>query len=335
MSETTLAINFPPALRDWITQRLQRGGAPDQMAQALASQGYDPLVARELVAAFARAYREGAPLPRDSITVSRVKPAAPGVRLARLGRGTLLRAADRHVRVLSRMDQPAVAVLEGVLSHDECDALVAMAQPRLAPSTTVDPSTGFTVVSDERTSHGVFFRLQENALVARIDQRISALMRLPVEHGEGLQVLRYGVGAQSTPHYDFLMPTNAANQASLARSGQRVSTLVVYPTMSTPAARPRFPRSASRFRRARAMRCISSTAMRPASSTAGHCTPGHQCRRARNGSSPNGCGSGASCQPPARSVFPVSARGSNRFSASLFLVGACPCETLLLRTCTR
>ncbi|MFS8975084.1 2OG-Fe(II) oxygenase [Cupriavidus necator] len=228
MSETTLAINFPPALRDWITQGLQRGGAPDQMAQALASQGYDPLVARELVAAFARAYREGAPLPRDSITVSRVKPAAPGVRLARLGRGTLLRAADRHVRVLSRMDQPAVAVLEGVLSHDECDALVAMAQPRLAPSTTVDPSTGFTVVSDERTSQGMFFRLQENALVARIDQRISALMRLPVEHGEGLQVLRYGVGAQSTPHYDFLMPTNAANQASLARSGQRVSTLVVY-----------------------------------------------------------------------------------------------------------
>lgn len=215
MSETMLAIiNFPSALRDWITQGLQRGGAPDKMVQVLASQGYDPLVARELVTAFERAYREG-------------KPAAPGVRLARLG-GTLLGAADREVRVLSRMDKPAVAVLEGVLSHDECDALVAMAQPRLAPSTTVDPSTGFTVVSDERTSHGMFFRPQENALVARLDQRISALMRLPVENGEGLQVLRYGVGAQSTPHYDFLMPTNAANQASLARSGQRVSTLVVY-----------------------------------------------------------------------------------------------------------
>ncbi|WP_059412092.1 2OG-Fe(II) oxygenase [Cupriavidus basilensis] len=227
MPETTLAtIHFPPALRDWITQGLQRGGAPDHMAQALASQGYDPLVARELVAAFARARREGTPAPRDSITVSRAVPAAAGG--PRLAQGTLLRAADRDVRVLSRMDQPIVAVLEGVLSHDECDALVAMAQPRLAPSTTVDPSTGFTVVSEGRTSHGMFFRLQENALVARLDQRISALMRLPVENGEGLQVLRYGVGAQSSPHYDFLMPTNAANQASLARSGQRVSTLVVY-----------------------------------------------------------------------------------------------------------
>lgn len=79
MPETTLAtIHFPPALRDWITQGLQRGGAPDHMAQALASQGYDPLVARELVAAFARARREGTPAPRDSITVSRAVPAAAG-----------------------------------------------------------------------------------------------------------------------------------------------------------------------------------------------------------------------------------------------------------------
>ncbi|WP_454724445.1 MULTISPECIES: 2OG-Fe(II) oxygenase [Cupriavidus] len=226
MSETTLAtIHFPPALRDWILQGLQRGGAPGQMAQALISQGYDPLVAGELMAAFERARREGTPAPQDSITVARAMAAPAGPRLAQ---GTLLRAADRDVRVLSRLDTPVIAVLEGVLSHNECDALVAMAQPRLAPSTTVDPSTGFTVVSGDRTSHGMFFRLQENALVARLDQRISALMRLPVENGEGLQVLRYGVGAQSSPHYDFLMPTNAANQASLARSGQRVSTLVVY-----------------------------------------------------------------------------------------------------------
>ncbi|WP_420997800.1 2OG-Fe(II) oxygenase [Cupriavidus sp. 30B13] len=226
MPDTTLAtIHFPPALRDWITQGLQRGGAPDQMAGALAAQGYDPLLARELVAAFERARREGTPAPQDSITVTRSAAPASGARLAQ---GTLLRAADRDVHVLSRMDKPLIAVLEGVLSHDECDALVALARPRLAPSTTVDPSTGFTVVSDDRTSHGMFFRLQENALVARLDQRISALMRLPVENGEGLQVLRYGVGAQSSPHYDFLMPTNAANQASLARSGQRVSTLVVY-----------------------------------------------------------------------------------------------------------
>jgi prolyl 4-hydroxylase len=50
----------------------------------------------------------------------------------------------------------------------------------------------------------------------------------PIEHGEGLQVLNYPTGAQSTPHFDYLMQTNAGNRASVARSGQRVATLIVY-----------------------------------------------------------------------------------------------------------
>jgi prolyl 4-hydroxylase len=84
------------------------------------------------------------------------------------------------------------------------------------------------MASISRSSEGMFFRLQENPLVARIDRRVSRLMNLPLENGEGLQILRYRSGAQSVPHFDFLMPTNAANVASLERSGQRVSTLVIY-----------------------------------------------------------------------------------------------------------
>jgi prolyl 4-hydroxylase len=41
-------------------------------------------------------------------------------------------------------------------------------------------------------------------------------------------VLRYGPSTRTTPHFDFLIPSNAANRASLARSGQRVSSLVIY-----------------------------------------------------------------------------------------------------------
>jgi hypothetical protein len=31
-------------------------------------------------------------------------------------------------------------------------------------------------------------------------------MNLPIDHGEGLQVLRYGPGTRYTPHFDFLVP---------------------------------------------------------------------------------------------------------------------------------
>jgi prolyl 4-hydroxylase len=53
-------------------------------------------------------------------------------------------------------------------------------------------------------------------------------MNCPREHGEGLQVLRYGPGGHTAPHFDFLVPSNPANEASLKRSGQRLSTLMIY-----------------------------------------------------------------------------------------------------------
>ncbi|RZT42470.1 2OG-Fe(II) oxygenase [Cupriavidus agavae] len=218
-------VHFSNELRDWIVNALRRGGQPDEIVRALAAQRFDAGVARDLVDAFGRVLREGGAMPEGSLTIARQapQPAAP-----RLPRATVLHGGDRNVSVLTRHDKPVVAVLEAVLTHAECDSLIAAARPRLAASTITDPQTGEQVVSPDRTSRGMFFRLAETPLLARLDARISALMQMPVAHGEGLQVLHYTAGAQSRPHFDFLMPNNAANQASIARSGQRVSTLVIY-----------------------------------------------------------------------------------------------------------
>jgi prolyl 4-hydroxylase len=119
-------------------------------------------------------------------------------------------------------------VLSEVLDEDECARLIALAKYRLTPSTVVDPGTGMNVVAGHRSSYGMFFQLRENAFIATLDERISDIMNMPVENGEGIQVLYYPAGAQSAPHFDFLMPSNPANRASLECSGQRVSTLVTY-----------------------------------------------------------------------------------------------------------
>lgn len=230
-SPTQLAtLHFSAALRDWILDALRRGADPDALVQALASRQYDPRTARDLVLAFARVLREGLPIPDGQITVERQAVAREAAEIAsgRLPRVSVLSGGDRDVRVLSRIEQPLIAVLEGVLSHAECDALIDAARPRLKPSTTVDPQTGEEITSTDRSSLGMFFRLAETSLLQTIDARVSALMQMPIEHGEGLQVLNYAPGAQSRPHFDFLIPSNAANQASIARSGQRVSTLVIY-----------------------------------------------------------------------------------------------------------
>ncbi len=218
-------LHFSAELRDWIVQALRHQRSPDEIVRGLVTEHFDPVMARALVDAFARVLREGLPLPEGQITIERatVAPAQP-----RLPRTSILHGGDRAVHVLSRIEKPVVAVLENVLSAQECDALIAAARPRLAPSTIVDPLTGEHVVSPDRSSQGMFFRLAESPLLAVIDARISALMQMPLENGEGLQVLHYTPGARSSPHFDFLMPGNAANQASIARSGQRVSTMVIY-----------------------------------------------------------------------------------------------------------
>ena len=217
-------LRFAPALSEWVLHNLRQGCAPAQVMEAMRAQRMPAEAARSIVDAFVFALRTGSPVPIDSVTV------APPYRYepSRLPQGTSIRAADRLVRVAARAAQPAMAVLNDVLDAQECEELIALARPRLTPSTTVDPLTGQDRAGGHRSSLGMFFRLRENPLVARIDERVSALMNLPVENGEGLQVLHYPAGAQSLPHFDFLVPSNTANQASLARSGQRVSTLVSY-----------------------------------------------------------------------------------------------------------
>jgi prolyl 4-hydroxylase len=74
----------------------------------------------------------------------------------------------------------------------------------------------------------MFFRPAETPLIALLDRRVAELMNCPPENGEGLQVLRYGAGGHTAPHFDFLIPSNPTNEASLKRSGQRLSTLMIY-----------------------------------------------------------------------------------------------------------
>jgi prolyl 4-hydroxylase len=147
---------------------------------------------------------------------------------SRLPHGSSIKTAGREVRVLARAEKPTLALLGGLLSPEECTQLIELARPRLQPSTIVDPATGKDVVADHRSSYGMFFRLQETPFIAGIDRRISEVMNLPVENGEGLQILHYPAGAESALHFDFLVPSNPANQQSIVRSGQRVSTLVSY-----------------------------------------------------------------------------------------------------------
>jgi prolyl 4-hydroxylase len=220
-------VHFSPELSAWLTRNLDRGCPPAQLVETMVGQRMEGKVASAIVEAFLGARREGRPAPVSSVTIE--EDGLTFVREPpRLRSGALVGTSDRAVRVQARAESVGLTVLGDLLDDEECAGLIERARPRLQASTVVDPDSGHDVVAAHRTSLGMFFRLGEDDLIARLDRRFSEVMNLPLAHGEGFQVLHYPVGTGSTEHLDYLIPSNPSNLASIARSGQRVSTLVAY-----------------------------------------------------------------------------------------------------------
>jgi prolyl 4-hydroxylase len=222
-----------PELREWILAQAAAGCAAADILQAMHASGWDAAVARAALDQTlqpAAAQPMAAALPQLPAQLPGTGVPVPEPELA--GSPPVLHLPDRDVTVLLTMQRPRVVLFGGFLSDAECDGLMDLSRPRMARSETVDHHSGGNEVNAARTSDGMFFQRGEAPLIARIEQRIAALLRWPVERGEGLQVLRYRPGAQYRPHFDYFDPAQPGTAAVLRHGGQRVGTLVMY--LNTP-----------------------------------------------------------------------------------------------------
>lgn len=137
-------------------------------------------------------------------------------------------------RVLGRpsvtFKSPDAAVYENFLSDVECGLLIWMAQDRLKRSTVVNNKNGDGYVDNNRTSYGMSFTVGENSLIKHIEEKISQVTGLPVENGEGIQILRYQVGQEYKPHFDYFDP-NSPGVADQVKNN-RICTFLMY--LNTP-----------------------------------------------------------------------------------------------------
>ncbi|MDM0040114.1 2OG-Fe(II) oxygenase [Variovorax sp. J22G21] len=208
-----------PELREWMAAQLAAGHSIPALRASMRDAGWQDDVADAALAELQSQAAAGA----APVEPQRAMP-GPDLTAAPLE----IEAVDRRVQVLQTMRNPRVVVFGSLLSDEECDGLIAAARVRLARSLTVETQTGGEVLNVDRTSDGMFFERGENAIVARLEARIAALLRWPVEFGEGLQVLRYRPGAEYRPHYDYFDPAEPGTPTILRRGGQRVATLVMY-----------------------------------------------------------------------------------------------------------
>ena len=126
---------------------------------------------------------------------------------------------DRTVNVLLSMKSPRIVLFGNVLSNEECDSLLDYCAARLERSPVVGDADGATQVHAHRTSRGAMLQRGESELVQRIETRLAALVRWPVERGEGLQVLRYERGNEYRPHFDWFNPDLPGPHKHLERGG--------------------------------------------------------------------------------------------------------------------
>ena len=225
-----MAIQASPELLRWVDEQLGRGCSPIEMVEAMVTVGHARGFAERVIGeASGKKQLTSSAVSGDAVLVNEV----PEPLSASLASGANTIDVDGHrVDVLVNIHHPRIIVFANVLTDEECDELIGASRPKLARSETVNRANGGTELNEARTSEGTYFFHDASALLERINRRLAQLTRWPLANGEPLQILRYGVGAEYQPHYDYFSPEDAGTATLLQHGGQRVATLITY--LNTP-----------------------------------------------------------------------------------------------------
>jgi len=138
-----------------------------------------------------------------------------------------LESSLRAPKFVACSHAPRIAIVDGLLSAEDCRYIIAMGSPHLTPSRVVDPDSEGWVKHPGRTSDDTAFDpLLEDFHLRLLQLRMAAAIGMEFTCAEPMVMLHYGPGQEYFPHRDYLPPeTLAANQPE---AGQRAVTLLCY-----------------------------------------------------------------------------------------------------------
>ncbi|XP_018520887.1 prolyl 4-hydroxylase subunit alpha-3 [Lates calcarifer] len=136
--------------------------------------------------------------------------------------GLLLMPVRREVLSL----QPYVVLYHNFITDTEAEDIKRLAQPGLRRSVVAAGEKQAT--ADYRISKSAWLKDSAHSIVGKLDQRISMLTGLNVQHpyGEYLQVVNYGIGGHYEPHFDHA--TSPSSPVFKLKTGNRVATFMIY-----------------------------------------------------------------------------------------------------------
>ncbi len=219
-------MQVSPELVEWLQEQITRGCKPEAMVESMIKSGYDQTFSRQVInASFASV--ESITGRRPGVVSGANLEATAQVNTMGLD-GNIIKTSDRDVEVLLSMNSPRIVLFGNLLSPEECEGMIEFSRSKMERAHVVDSEKGGTRVDEARTADGAGFQRAECELFDKVEKRIAELLGWPVENGEGLQVLHYGVGGEYKPHFDYFDPNKAGEATQLERGGQRIATLVMY-----------------------------------------------------------------------------------------------------------
>jgi prolyl 4-hydroxylase len=179
--------------------------------QTLLKEGFSEASIAQMLTAIAADDTEGDP------------SSPPGLDYAAIANPPLLRHPPAKLQAI----EPEVLqlfTLDDFLSDAECDAIVAITNRQLRPSTvTVENGDKYY-----RTSRTCDLSLLNTPEVVALDLKIAKTLGIRPEYSEGIQAQRYDVGQEFKKHTDYFEPRTDEYARFAAARGNRTWTFMVY-----------------------------------------------------------------------------------------------------------
>lgn len=208
---------LPEEWQAWLINNLRQGCDPADLAKILQENGF-----AQSTIQLTNNVLDNAQLTPEDVLQAMCKRPAPDTST------NIINIDGQEIGISVVLDQPHIIVYHQLLSDEECDALSALAEQNFVDAMVVNEADGSHQKHPHRISEHACFARGQNELITRIEQRIAKLINWPIDHAEGIQVLRYNTGGEYRAHYDYFDPQHSGSHSHLANGGQRVGTVLMY-----------------------------------------------------------------------------------------------------------
>ena len=125
-------------------------------------------------------------------------------------------------------DRQMVAVVHDFISEEECEEILAHTWQNMKRSK-VASKDGKGQKHDKRTGSNTWLKHDASPIIKGVADRISEMVRMPLDNAEPFQVVHYKVGQEYNYHYDSFDESDIGfNEEYTKNGGQRLITVLGY-----------------------------------------------------------------------------------------------------------